>query len=1108
MVLTACGWCLFVQGSMIPSQAESSPHPSTPMEPCMEPCASFQSSDSGASFNSAKGKGESDRAQSSPSKPKKKFIKSSTATRDLERESVKHKKGIGGRLIKLLAKCLESTCVDLLSGVVVLTDMVLTCVDIDLRASGATAPTWAFLTCQGCLCFYVWEATADFALKGKQVFRSLDWLLDFGIITASLTEVVFLILGSAVEEVRILKLLRICRVMRLIRFIRKAPSLRELRKLMMMFASVIRTLAWSFLFCFIAMTLWSMVAVELLHPIVQELSAEGVWSDCEGCKESFATIMQSNLTFLKTMLAGDSWGEVAVPVMRKQPLTIIVFAGALVFIVYGILNLIVAVIVDAAVEQREKDITTLAADLDYELEEDLKLLGRVFKQVDLNEDGELSLDELVTGAESVPEFASRLRVMDIDAAELEQSSHNVLFCKGSAFNIISDIIAEAQAAIEEDGIPWEQVGPFFLGVVLLANVAQFVYPLMEEAMEEDDYDRLPMPSDLPSGQRRAPRIVQEEVDLKLPPKPMSQIVAEDAAKKVAKKPDQAIETHCLLVCGDCWELGRRLRQECQFQLQILNEPETTRIWCNDTLNDFVALRCTPACLVDSWKFALQADACMHKCGNYNTCQCRGYRGSTLDPTCHGFTFSDGSVNPRPDLYYDCALTPPDCKHTSYGVECNTYRYCPANKCLIDAHALTMEVERRIDPEDGKARTFDELLQHYKSVRISFFLQSRQRDAVLLSVPTDPFLTSLQQSGQDFKLRPDHEPPTEPASQVNLGPVKLSEDPFLAAGFTGQARNATKYPNGAQQFQPEASNNAAVAELCLHMLLFDAGPESAGMDFPRVNYWAALWQQKSHEAIASTDVSPYQRIMLGFFRFQGGVLAIAYLLICVVVGSSYILTVTMTHTLAPGHRTCNDQDATTYNDTCIEGVCMGILDSGYQYQTMGGGECVDRQNRRMARYTGDVQEQAECEQICTGDPQCAGYAYSFPLCSIYGTVRTHLPMERPTWSFQAGTDPVAVVIEAALDMSPVQRRSICRKKGVVGDTITFDSDIQVSADEFFSPVRIGIFFLIIFGCFFALPLTDYISRLLKCRRVQQLPKDKDMLLDSQGTCGFRLQERPT
>ena len=44
----------------------------------------------------------------------------------------------------------------------------------------------------------------------------------------------------------------------------------------------------------------------------------------------------------KTMLAGDSWGQIAVPVMKKQPLTIIIFVGALVSIVYGIMNLIVA----------------------------------------------------------------------------------------------------------------------------------------------------------------------------------------------------------------------------------------------------------------------------------------------------------------------------------------------------------------------------------------------------------------------------------------------------------------------------------------------------------------------------------------------------------------------------------------------------------------------------------------------------------------------------------------------------------------------------------------------------------------------------------------------
>ena len=138
--------------------------------------------------------------------------------------------------------------------------------------------------------------------------------------------------------------------------------------------------------------------------------------------------------------------------------------------------------------------------------------------------------------------------------------------------------------------------------------------------------------------------------------------------------------------------------------------ETVRVWCNDTLNDFVALRCTPACLVTCLKcgsvwhcvvvapaylfecflqpcfvffwgsFMLflqikancywgkwdwmcdtegtlkalwlpklmflqhlvfpcfpKAEDCMKKCGNYNTCQCRGWKPHKLAMAlCHWF----------------------------------------------------------------------------------------------------------------------------------------------------------------------------------------------------------------------------------------------------------------------------------------------------------------------------------------------------------------------------------------------------------------------------------------------------------------------------------------
>mmetsp|Transcript_71061 Transcript_71061/g.169592 ORF Transcript_71061/g.169592 Transcript_71061/m.169592 type:complete len:406 (-) Transcript_71061:34-1251(-) len=47
------------------------------------------------------------------------------------------------------------------------------------------------------------------------------------------------------------------------------------------------------------------------------------------------------------------------------------------------------------------------------------------------------------------------------------------------------------------------------------------------------------------------------------------------------------------------------------------------------------------------------------------------------------------------------------------------------------------------------------------------------------VPEDPFVTALRAENR----RQEGEPPTEPASQVDLGHVKLTEDPFLAAGFS-------------------------------------------------------------------------------------------------------------------------------------------------------------------------------------------------------------------------------------------------------------------------------------------------------------------------------------
>jgi len=107
------------------------------------------------------------------------------------------------------------------------------------------------------------------------------------------------------------------------------------------------------------------------------------------------------------------------------------------------------------------------------------------------------------------------------------------------------------------------------------------------------------------------------------------------------------------------------------------------------------------------------------------------------------------------------------------------------------HAIAAHMaERRIDPEDGKARTFDEVAQRYQP---AYTLQQVQEywDRQCKPVPADLFMTHLQ-SGQGGYGQPppniygpSDEPPTAPASQVQLGQVRLAEDPFMAAAFQTQ-----------------------------------------------------------------------------------------------------------------------------------------------------------------------------------------------------------------------------------------------------------------------------------------------------------------------------------
>ena len=230
---------------------------------------------------------------------------------------------------------------------VVLVDAACTWVDIDARAvQKETPPFFAFFSdCS--LALYTVEVVLLFIAKGI-VDVVKDWmaLLDVTIVVCGYVEVLMNSLAPAdvVARLSVMRALRLARIFRLLRLFRRIRSLRELQKLVTMMATCLRTLVWSFLLCFVIMTIWAMLIVEVVYPIIEEMASNSHPEivNCEYCQIATRSVIEANLLLFKTVIAGDSWGEVAVPVIQQNPETAFIFVGSSLSLVFGVLNIIVA----------------------------------------------------------------------------------------------------------------------------------------------------------------------------------------------------------------------------------------------------------------------------------------------------------------------------------------------------------------------------------------------------------------------------------------------------------------------------------------------------------------------------------------------------------------------------------------------------------------------------------------------------------------------------------------------------------------------------------------------------------------------------------------------
>eukprot|EP00930_Biecheleria_cincta_P079130 TRINITY_DN6684_c0_g1_i2.p1 TRINITY_DN6684_c0_g1~~TRINITY_DN6684_c0_g1_i2.p1 ORF type:complete len:585 (+),score=93.35 TRINITY_DN6684_c0_g1_i2:27-1757(+) len=314
---------------------------------------------------------------------------------------------------------MASPLVDVLLMSVVTLDTFMMCVDVDARSARVDAPAWATTISHLCFVMYVVELFVQTLANGVQLLKDSWAIVDILIVMSSSLELALTAAGLEVS-LALLRTLRLIRVLRILKLLRRFTIFNELRRLLLMMSSSIRTLLWSTLITFLLLTIWALISAEVVQPVIERIEARGGFKECLWCKSSMSSVFNAILTLVRTMVAGDSWGAIAVPVINEEPWTALIFIGALVTLVFGVLNMAIAVVVDTFADQRAKDVLGMAEELDHESSKDRKNLKILFDTLDKDSDGLLTLPELMHAAQTLPEFRSRLRVMDIDAGDLEQ----------------------------------------------------------------------------------------------------------------------------------------------------------------------------------------------------------------------------------------------------------------------------------------------------------------------------------------------------------------------------------------------------------------------------------------------------------------------------------------------------------------------------------------------------------------------------------------------------------------------------------------------------------------------------------------------------------------
>lgn len=299
-------------------------------------------------------------------------------------------------------------------GIIILINLFLVIVETDAVAKKKDVPIWATSMSWMVLGSFVVEMMLRiFVERGDFWFDGCN-VLDFVLVATDVVCNLIGLVGGETFSITFLRIVRLCKLARVAKAFHVFP---ELRLMMAGLIGSVRAIIWGTVLLVFTVLVWSIIAVQFIHPLNMEVAETNKYAGCDRCARAYDSVFNAFVTLCQTAILGEGWADV-IPMIEHAPVTGAFFSAVEMSVGMAVLNLILGVVVDVASQARDHLRDEIENDKLMERNEVHSHLLEICRDMDKDGNGQISRDELFSGYVDNKLFRDALTYMDITEDDL------------------------------------------------------------------------------------------------------------------------------------------------------------------------------------------------------------------------------------------------------------------------------------------------------------------------------------------------------------------------------------------------------------------------------------------------------------------------------------------------------------------------------------------------------------------------------------------------------------------------------------------------------------------------------------------------------------------